>query len=95
MNPFPLTPWLEEVRGDDGVESKFRPAERRGKIQKKQKKTERLRGDPGEKKRVAAAAGEEEGLGFEGASVGASCRGGHGSRWVRGHAVLPFGVGAR
>ena len=38
VNPFPLTPWLEEVRGDDGVESKFRPAVLRGKIQKKQKK---------------------------------------------------------
>ena len=34
VNPFPLTPWLEEVRGDDGVESKFRPAARRRKIQK-------------------------------------------------------------
>ena len=69
VNPFPFTPWPGEVRGDDGVESKFRPAELRGKIQKKQKKTERLRGDPGEKKRVAAAAGEEEGLGHAGASA--------------------------
>ena len=42
VNPFPLTPWLEEVRGDDGVESKFRPAACREKNSEKDRKSSEI-----------------------------------------------------